>query len=412
MKSGEKLKTRDISHSHFLTLYFVIGSFIILFLFIIYTNSILLNIRNEVKIVPDLYAKFISLPNDVNLEDFLLRYFMSEIIPNIDYPIILADSLKIPFSWENLEVAKIPFSQLSKKEQKFLLKQVKKMEKRKSIIPLEYGQEGEKIYSYVLFGESKTLKQLRMLPYLGMAVILLFSILGIYGLSTMRKSEKNLLWVGLAKETAHQFGTPISSLLGWIDILMTKIEEQGNNPEMLMMLNYMKADVDKLQLIASRFGKVGSVIHFQYYNLHYIIQETVDDFSRRMPSMAHKTVISFESHIEDKEIKIDPDLIKWTLENMIKNSIDAMQQKSGEIKIIAFEKNKHIHIRIKDEGSGIPKSMQKRIFYPGITSKKRGWGLGLSLAKRIIEEYHHGKIHVLESKIDEGTTFEIILPME
>ena len=179
MKSGEKLKTKNISHGHFLTLYFVIGSFIILFLFIIYTNSILLNIRNEVKIVPDLYAKFISLPNDVNLEDFLLRYFMTEIIPNIDYPIILADSLKIPFSWENLEIAKIPFSQLNKKEQKFLLRQVKKMEKRKSIIPLQYSEEDKKIYSYVLFGESKTLKQLRMLPYLGMAVMLLFLILGI-----------------------------------------------------------------------------------------------------------------------------------------------------------------------------------------------------------------------------------------
>ena len=177
-----------------------------------------------------------------------------------------------------------------------------------------------------------------------------------------------------------------------------------------MMLNYMKTDVDKLQLIASRFGKVGSVIHFQYYNLHFIIQETVDDFSRRMPSMSQKTTISFESRIEDKELKIDPDLIKWTLENLIKNSIDAMQQKSGEIKITAFETKNQIHIQIKDEGMGIPKSMQKRIFYPGMTSKKRGWGLGLSLAKRIIEEYHHGKIHVLESRIDEGTTIEIILP--
>jgi len=389
-----------------MTFYFAVGSLLILLFFIIYTNSLLNNIKKDVQVVPDLYSKFISLPDDVNLEDFLLQYFMSEIIPKIDYPIILADSLKKPFSWENIKVEKKPFSQLGEKQQKYILKKIKKLEAQKAMIPLKYNLESDKVFSYVYYGESKTMKQLRIMPYLEIGLMLFFVILGVYGLTSMRRTERDLLWVGLAKETAHQFGTPISSLLGWLDILSTKFEEKGDDPEMVTMLNYMKTDIDRLHNVASRFGKVGSTITHNPSDLHQIILETVEHFRRRLPN---QTKLEFESKIKDMEFKFDPDLIKWTLENMLKNAIDAMQEKNGKITVNAFRNDNKTIIRIKDEGVGLPKSMYKRIFYPGITNKERGWGLGLSLAKRIIEDYHHGKIRVLESKINEGTTFEIIL---
>jgi len=227
-----------------------------------------------------------------------------------------------------------------------------------------------------------------------------------------KKNEENMLWIGLAKETAHQFGTPISSLLGWLDIISMKIEEKGNDKEMIKMLNYMKTDIDHLYNIASRFGKVGSSIKRTPQNLDNIIHETTKYFKTRLPSMGSEIELIFQNELKDCKVEIDPDLVKWTLENLIKNSIDAIQQKGGKITIKLFERKAKVFIHVIDTGNGIPKSMYKRIFYPGITSKNRGWGLGLSLAKRIIEEFHGGKIRVLTSEVGKGTTIEIILKEE
>ncbi|MCK4653376.1 MAG: hypothetical protein KAU01_02915 [Candidatus Cloacimonetes bacterium] len=378
--------------------------------FVVYTNILLNNIKRDVQIVPDLYSRFVGLPANVNLEHFLFQYFMEEVLPGIDYPIILVDSLKIPFSWENIDIERKKFSELDPKQQKILLKMAKKMESQNSPIPLKFNQHDEKVYGYVYFGDSETIKRLKLMPYIEMILILIFVLLGVYGIYTIKRNERDILWVGLAKETAHQFGTPLSSLSGWLNILSMKIEEKGNDPEMLTMLNYMNVDIDRLNKIASRFGKVGSDIEHQKYNLHNIILDTIDHFKRRLPSISNKITIKFESKIEEKDIRIDPDLIKWTLENVIKNSIDAMQNKGGKITVKAFSLNNKIFIHIKDEGNGLPKAKFKKIFYPGITSKERGWGLGLSLAKRIVEEYHDGKIRVLKSELGKGTTFEIVLP--
>ena len=411
MKSGI-LQKKTNRRNRFLKIYFVVGSLLILMFFIIYTNILLTNIRKDVQVVPDLYSKFLSLPASVNLEHFLFQYFMEEIIPRIDYPIILVDSLKIPFSWENIEIEKKNFSELDLKQQKILLKMVKKMESQKNVIPLKFNVEDEKVHSFVYFGDSKTLIELKLMPYIGTGLFLVFLLLGIYGVIILKKNERDIIWVGLAKETAHQFGTPLSSLGGWLDILSLKLEEKKEYPKMQEILQYMNADIDRLNKIASRFGKVGSILIHQKTNLHDTIMETVELFKRRLPSISQKLTIKFESEIKGKEIKIDPDLIKWTLENIIKNSIDAMQKNAGRIEITAFSANRKTFIHIKDEGVGMQKSMYKRIFVPGTTSKERGWGLGLSLAKRIIEEYHNGKIRVLESEINKGTTFEIMLPEE
>ena len=409
MRSG-KLPKKASKRHRIITAYFIIGSIILVFVFIGYTNICLQDIRKDIQIVPDLYSKFLGLPADVNMEYFLFQYFMDEIIPRIEYPIILTDSLKVPFSWENIEIEKIEFSKLSIRNQQKLLSMVKKMESRQSVIPLKSNMEDEKVFSYVFYGDSKTMTRLKMMPYFQMGVILIFVLLGVYGIFAIKRNERDLLWVGLAKETAHQFGTPLSSLGGWLNILSMKLEENGNNPEMLMMLEYMNADVDRLSKIAARFGKVGSVIKRQSSNLHNIILDTIGHFQHRLPTISQKIDIKFKSKIEEKDILIDPDLIKWSLENVIKNDIDAMQSKGGTIYITGFSQGKETYIRIKDEGVGLPKSMHKRIFYPGITNKERGWGLGLSLAKRIIEEFHNGRIRVLESEINKGTTFEIVLP--
>ncbi len=408
MKSG-KLPRKTSRRNQFVTFYFIVGSMMLLVFFILYSNMLLRDIRKDVEIVPDLYSKFLGLPADVNLEHFLFQYFMEEIIPNIDYPIILTDSLKTPFSWENIDIEQNKeYSELDERQQKILLNMLNKMEANNMVIPLKFNKDDEKIYSYVYYGDSETMTRLKMMPYIDMTLIIVFVLLGIYGIFTLKKREKDLLWVGLAKETAHQFGTPLSSLGGWLDVMESKLQDK-DDVEKLEMLSYMKNDLKRLSKIASRFGKVGSVIKHQNCNLHDLIEETVLQFQRRLPTESHKIDLIFDSNIKGKQLKIDSDLITWTLENLIKNALDAMQNKSGKITVKAFEKNEKIYIHISDEGIGLAKSMYKKIFLPGTTSKARGWGLGLSLAHRIIEEYHHGKIRVLQSEVGKGTTLEVVL---
>lgn len=407
MKSG-KLQKKTNRRNLFVTFYFIVGSVILLIFFVLYSNMILSNIRKDVEVVPDLYSKFLGLPADMNLENFLFQYFMEEIIPKIDYPIILTDSLKTPFSWENIDIARREYSELDERQQRTLAAMLKKMEAHGTVIPLKFNNDEKKIYSYVYYGDSETMKRLKMMPYIDMALIVIFVLLGIYGVFSLKKTEKDLLWVGLAKETAHQFGTPLSSLSGWLDVLDTRLLDKEDK-DMQEILSYMKDDVQRLNKIASRFGKVGSVIKCQNCGLHEIIAAAIDHFKHRLPRESKKIEIRFESSIQNLKKDVDPDLITWTMENLIKNAVDAMQKKGGTITVKAFNRKERTHIQIMDEGIGMPKSSFKKIFVPGTTSKERGWGLGLSLARRIIEEYHKGKIHVLQSEIGKGTTIEIIL---
>lgn len=410
MKFGKKQKRLSFKRTWFLKLYFIAGSLIIVLIILLYTNSLLRNIQKDVQIVPDLYSKFIGLPADVNLESFLFQYFMTEIFPNIEYPIILADSMKVPYSWENIDIEKKSFSLLSARDQKKLQRYLKHFEKQKAVIPLKYNMESDQIISYVYFGESSTMRQLRWLPYVEFITVIIFVILGIYGLMSIKKNEENMLWVGLAKETAHQFGSPLSSLMGWCDMLEFKLADMQDKPELLNMLDSIRFDIERLNKIASRFGKVGSIIKKQSVDMHALIWETLKYFQLRLPSHSKEVKLNFVSKIEGQKFMVDPDLIKWTLENLIKNALDAIRNNGGEITVSAFSYHGQLYIHVRDDGKGIQKSMFKRIFQPGITTKERGWGLGLSLAKRIIEDYHQGNIRVLDSGLNQGTTIEITLP--
>lgn len=411
MKFGTLLKKRK-NRDFFLKLYFIFGMLFIVLIFIIYTNFLMKNVKKDIQLVPDLYAKFISLPDDVNLEEFLLQYFMSKIVPNINYPVIIADSLNVPFSWENVEIDKVNFYLLDKKEQNKLVKMMKKMKKKNAIIPL-IKEVGDPIpFSYLYYGESLSMKQLRFIPYLEMVILSIFIIFGIYGILIIKKHEQDTLWIGLAKETAHQFGTPISSLLGWIEILALKMDEINADDEITFMLNYMKADITRLNKIADRFGKVGSQINLKSQKIDPILEDIVKYFKKRLPSFDTKIDIMYEKMDDNRKVKIDESLLRWAIENIVKNSIDAMKSRSGKVTVKTFSDKKNLHILFSDQGVGLPKSMFRKIFQPGITSKKRGWGLGLSLAKRIVEEFHNGRIFVQKSEVNVGTSIEIILPLE
>ncbi len=407
-----KQQKRIFKHPNLLIkLYFSIGSVLLFVFFIIYTNSVLSAFRDEAEVVPNLFARFFTYSAEDDWESLLTQYIFEEIITDIDYPIILTDSEKTPLYWKNLGIEEeISFQQLPQDDRRLLLRELRKMQSDRNVIPLYYSTEQDSVINYAFYSESQAMRRLRLMPYVEALFVLLFVLFGVYAIFFFKRNEKDILWVGMAKEMAHQLGTPISSLLGWIDVLSNRLSRTYQDAEMVKLLSFMENDANQLRKVAHRFGKIGSEIELKPVVLHDFIEESVNYYKERLPQLTHKIDIILISKIQDMMVNVDPDLIKWAVENLIKNAIDAMQKKGGSIIIIAFQENNRTHIIVQDEGKGIPKSMQSKIFEPGISTKTRGWGLGLSLAKRIVEDFHNGKIQVIHSVVDEGSSIEVTIP--
>ena len=257
-------------------------------------------------------------------------------------------------------------------------------------------------YSYgnvfIYYGESYLLTRLRYFPYAQLAIIALFLVVVVMSISSANRSIQNQVWVGLSKETAHQLGTPISAIEGWMELLR---EDLPNND----YVSEMQKDVDRLKLVADRFGKVGSEPQLQIENLVPRLAEMVAYMQKRAP---HKVIISFESSEPIIEANISGPIFDCVIENLIRNSLDAMEG-AGSIVLNLQNRENQVFIDISDNGKGIPKHLIKKVFNPGFTTKKRGWGLGLSLSKRIIQQYHHGNLFVKNSELHTGSTFRIVL---
>ena len=254
-------------------------------------------------------------------------------------------------------------------------------------------------YIDVCYDDSLMLKRIAVYPYVQLGVVLLFVIVAIFALLTSKRAEQNKVWVGLSKETAHQLGTPISSLMAWSTILKETYPDDELLPE-------MDKDVKRLQLIADRFSKVGSIPEPVPSCLNEVLIHVVDYMDRRT---SKKIEMKTELPKENVIINMNASLFEWVIENLCKNAVDAMGGKLGSITLRLEETDKRAIVEVSDTGKGIKKKDISNVFRPGFTTKKRGWGLGLSLAKRIVEEYHHGKIYVKNSEIGKGTTFRIEL---
>ena len=257
-----------------------------------------------------------------------------------------------------------------------------------------HNKEKAKLY----YGNTPLLNKLKYYPLALLLIILLFAAVVYFFYHSAKIAEQNKLWTGMAKETAHQIGTPLSSLVGWTEIL----KSEHVNPE---YIDEIEKDISRLQTITERFSKIGSIPELKSKNIVKETKITMDYLESRASKL-----ITFNIDIPDKAIKVklNNQLYGWTIENLVKNAIDAMKGK-GHLNLKLFEKDKYVFIKISDTGKGIPKQQFSKIFEPGYTTKKRGWGLGLSLAKRIIENYHKGKIKVLHSELGKGTTFQISL---
>ncbi len=269
------------------------------------------------------------------------------------------------------------------------------MRQHKKAIKVELSETPDD-FLLVCYDDSSLLLRLAYYPYIQLGVVMLFVVIAIFALLTSKKAEQNKVWVGLSKETAHQLGTPISSLMAWTEILRETYPDDALIPE-------MDKDVKRLQLIADRFSKIGSTPERQEVALAELLRHVADYMDRRT---SQKVSITAEVEDEDARVNVNPQLFEWVFENLCKNAVDAMEGR-GSIHIKASTDGERTRIDVTDTGKGIERKNIKNVFRPGFTTKKRGWGLGLSLAKRIIEEYHNGRIYVLRSEVGRGTTFRI-----
>lgn len=330
-----------------------------------------------------------------------ISFFFNEVIQTADYPIIYTDAEGEPAFWRNINISQINERPLPADLDRKLKEKIRDFDDTNDPISISY--QGA-ILGYYHYGESYIVQRLKWLPYIEVLVVALFILIGYAGFSSIKKSEERMIWVGMAKETAHQLGTPLSSLIGWIEYLK-------NSPAKVdrVMPDFEK-DLDRLQTVANRFSKIGSVPDLKKENLKDIISEVLSYFQRRLPGRTGKVEIT--SRIDDNipPLYLNRDLFSWVIENLIKNAADALGGEGGKIHIaVDFINDKQIYIDIQDNGKGIASRERKNIFKPGYSTKKRGWGLGLSLAKRIIEDYHGGTIQLKESQPREGTKFRITL---
>ncbi len=362
--------------------------------FLVFSHFLVKDLKDEASAKMSVWAEAMRTLNNAT-DDTDLNLVLYVIDKNYSIPIIVLDN-----HGEIEQYRNITFQPKSSQDSiAYLQNRVRQMKEKGYSIKIAYNEEENngKEYLEILYDDSSILKRLEYYPYIQLAILLIFTIIIIVTLLSLKRAEQNRVWVGLTKETAHQLGTPISSLIAWNEILK---ETYPDN----QVISEMDKDVKRLQLIADRFSKVGSAPELVDTDLKDVIWHVVNYISKRFA----KVNITCSLPATDVHCMLCAPLFEWVIENLCKNAIDAMEG-SGSITITMHELTEKISIDVADSGKGIPKNKFNTVFAPGYTTKSRGWGLGLSLTKRIIEDYHHGSIYVKSSEPNKGTVFRIDL---
>ena len=357
----------------------------------ILVNELRKDNREIVRLYAGLIANVVKDDNDANLD-----FIFENIIKKVKFPLIQTDTDHNPQMWKNLP------SSIQTDDAR--IKFMKMADRYNEPIPLTYSDSkvGEITFGYLHYGDSAMVEKLRLWSYIEIIAIGLFIFLGFSGFSFIRNNEKKHIWVGMARETAHQLGTPVSALLGGVDWLK-------NHPDKTEeIIPEMEAELQRLEQIGRRFSKMGSKSDFEELDLSERVEKIVNYLTKRLPSIGKKVKL-----VNDIQpgifIRANGSLLAWSIENIIRNGIDAIEREDGMISISLKKDVDGIKIRIEDNGKGIPKKDWKNIFRPGFSTKQTGWGLGLSLSSRIVEEIHGGSLKVISSSFDTGTIIEISL---
>lgn len=356
---------------------------------LLYTHRLVNRLSEEERKKVELWAEATRQISDISSEPGDISFALSVLTDNTTVPVILTDAANTIISTRNLD-------SLLLKDSLYLASELREMQEQHAPIEIEFAANQK---NYIYYKDSFLLTQLRYYPFFQLAVITLFLLVSYLAFSSSRKAEQNQVWVGMAKETAHQLGTPLSSLMAWLEYLKSKPQPDEHVQE-------IEKDIIRLNTITERFSKIGAAPSLKKENLTTVMQNSMDYVRTRTSSKVRFTLDN-KQHF-DVEAPLNVPLFEWVLENLFKNAIDAMVGE-GAITVSIMDQQQFVYIDIADTGKGIPKSKYKTVFKPGYTSKSRGWGLGLSLSKRIVEEYHGGQIFVKSSELNKGTVFRIVL---
>lgn len=340
------------------------------------------DLQTEERNKMEVWAKAMEALNQEDEMSYLL--LVAQVMEgNNTIPVIVLDSKNHVMDYRNIE------------DSSNVATYAMQMKQAGNVIRIELGGD----YQQVCYDESIMLKRLTYYPYWALAVVLIFAIVAVFAILTAKRAEQNKVWVGLSKETAHQLGTPISSLMAWVEVLKETHPDDELIPE-------MEKDVKRLERIAERFSKIGSMPEPVDTEMKELLDRVIEYMDKRTSQK-----ISIKGHYPDHAVmvKTNASLFEWVIENLCKNAVDAMEGDAGKIDLWLLEEDDIVAVEVVDTGKGIKKKNISNVFRPGFTTKKRGWGLGLSLAKRIVEEYHKGRIYVKESEVGRGTTFRIEL---
>lgn len=359
---------------------------------LIYTHILATNLgeqeRNKVALWANAYKNLNQADENTDIG------FLFDVIKNNEtVPVILADEAGDIKAWRNLDSIK------AERDPDYLVRQLKNMKEDRPPIVVQVGPDEE---NYIYYKDSFPLVQLRFFPFVQLGVIALFILIGYVTIMTTRSAEQNRVWVGMAKETAHQLGTPISSLMAWVEYL----KESGDKPIRPEVTEEIEKDVNRLELVAERFSKIGSKPSLDPLDLNALLLRSMNYVKDRASGKVNFQLIEKDQVSAD----LNAPLFEWVMENLLKNALDAMEG-AGQLSITVSQLENTAIIDVIDDGKGIPRSKFNTVFQPGFSTKKRGWGLGLALTKRIVEQYHGGKIVVKDSVEGKGTTFRITLPL-
>lgn len=393
-------------------LFLLVGIVAISFIFIWYTLDVVGQLKADAEQMVTSYVRLWQLAASEGSTGREVQVIFEEVIKKANFPVIIADMKGEPVFWRNIsgiaDNDPLPESHRRVKEL------IAEMKEDKGEYPLMFE---DQVISYFYYGDSKVIRQLQWMPFVEITIVVAFLLVGFIGFQNIRRSEQRHIWVGMAKEAAHQLGTPISSLMGWLELLSARdVESNADNKESDLaaaeIFSQMKTDVKRLQRVANRFGQIGSRPDLEEKEINQLLDETVNYFRRRLPFDGQGVVIQFHPG-NIPPVNLNGELFTWAIENLIKNSLQAVNSQTGEIilKTYRTKDERYVAIDISDNGPGIPIGIARKIFRPGFSTKKRGWGLGLTLTRRIIENYHQGRISLLKTQPGE-TQFRIILPIK
>jgi nitrogen-specific signal transduction histidine kinase len=403
-----------------LKLYFIVGGVIVAAFALMYNDTLIRRMRAQTENTTALISRSVAMalrqPADADN-----RAFIRAVRDRFDIPFILTDVRGVPWVWnEETGVPPIGDEEYERIERfdpaapsdPFLEKVLaiaESYDRANRPIPIEGGGVSLMLH----YGSSSLTRALAVAPYVQLAVLVVFLLIGFFGFRAIKLGEQRMIWVGLAKETAHQLGTPLSSIMGWLEMVREELAAAGCSEKLERAIDEMSTDIDRLGRISARFSKIGSAPKLELQELPPIIEETVAYFERRRPALRINSTITTEFE-ELPLIRCSRELIGWVVENLIKNSLDAMADGDGKIHIhCRMNKSEgRVEVLVSDTGKGMVQRVRARVFDPGFTTKNRGWGLGLALVKRIVEEMHNGAIRVLVSQPGKGTTFLISFPVD